>query len=109
MFATPGPARCSSRGGVTCPRLSSACPQTVPLSPHGAPPPMSHDFSQHPVFPDDFITDAYRYVPPADDLSDVDSRFVFEFQTYDELEDGQRWSTWRSVEPLSRGPEPRPG
>jgi RIO kinase 1 len=72
---------------------------------------MSHDFShtsQHPAFPDDFITDAYRFVPPADDLSDVDSRFVFEFQTYDELDDGQRWSTWLSVEPLCRGPEPRP-
>jgi RIO kinase 1 len=72
---------------------------------------MSHDLSQHPSFPDfpdDFITDAYRYVPPSDDLSDVDERFVFEFQSYDELDDGQRWSTWLSVEPLSRGPEPRP-
>jgi len=72
---------------------------------------MSHDFShdrQHPSFPDTFISDAYRYVPPPDDLSDVDDRFVFEFQSYDDLEDGQRWSTWLSVEPLSRGPEPRP-
>jgi RIO kinase 1 len=69
---------------------------------------LSHD-SQHPSFPDDFLTDAYRYVPPRDDLSDVDSRFVFDFQSYDELEDGQRWSTWLAVEPLSRGPEPRPG
>jgi len=72
---------------------------------------MSHDFShdpQHPSFPDTFISDAYRYVPPPDDLSDVDARFVFEFQSYDDLEDGQRWSTWLSVEPLSRGPEPRP-
>ena len=33
-------------------RLSSACPQTVPLSPHGAPPAMSHDdFTQHPELP----------------------------------------------------------
>jgi len=72
---------------------------------------MSHDFShdpQHPSFPDSFISDAYRYAPPPDDLSDVDDRFVFEFQSYDDLEDGQRWSTWLSVEPLSRGPEPRP-
>jgi RIO kinase 1 len=72
---------------------------------------MSHDDMQgpqHPSFPDDFITDAYRYVPPPDDLSDVDSRFLFDFQSYDELGDGQRWSTWLSVEPLSRGPEPRP-
>jgi RIO kinase 1 len=35
-------------------------------------------------------------------------RFTFEFQTYDDLADGQRWSTWLEVEPLSRGPEPRP-
>jgi RIO kinase 1 len=76
---------------------------------------MSHDFthdprnrSSEPRFPDDFITDAYRYVPPPVDLSDVDDEFVFEFQAYDELDDGQRWSTWLSVEPLSRGPEPRP-
>ncbi len=72
---------------------------------------MSHDFPhdpQHPSFPDAFIGDVNRYVPPADDLSDVDPRFVFEFRSYDDLEDGQRWSTWLSVEPLSRGPEPRP-
>ena len=72
---------------------------------------MSHDdLSQHPApaFPDDFITDAYRYVPPPDDLGDVDERFVFDFRSYDDLEDGQRWSTWLSVEPLCRGPEPRP-
>ena len=68
---------------------------------------MSHDSShdpQYPSFPDAFISD----VPPADDLSDVDARFIFEFRSYDDLEDGQRWSTWLSVEPLSRGPEPRP-
>ena len=72
---------------------------------------MSHDFTQHPQypsFPDDFISDAYRYVPPTDDLSDVDERFVIDFRTYGELDDGQRWSTWLNVEPLSRGPEPRP-
>ena len=69
---------------------------------------MSHDLTQHPQFPEDFITDAYRHVPPPDDLSDVDARFVFDFQSYDELEDGQRWSTWLDIEPLSRGPEPRP-
>lgn len=39
---------------------------------------------------------------------DLDARFVFDFVTYDDLEPGQRWSTWLSVEPLSRGPEPRP-
>ena len=66
---------------------------------------MSHDDltqqPQFPSFPDDFITDAYRHVPPPqDDLSDVDEQFVFEFQSYDDLDDGQRWSTWLSVEPL---------
>ena len=68
---------------------------------------MSHDFShdpQHPSFPESFLTDR----PPVDDLSDVDPRFVFEFRSYDDLQPGQRWSTWLSVEPLSRGPEPRP-
>jgi RIO kinase 1 len=72
---------------------------------------MSHDFShdpQYPSFPDDFVSDPNGHVPPADDLSDVDPRFVFEFRSYDDLQDGQRWSTWLSVEPLSRGPEPRP-
>ena len=34
--------------------------------------------------------------------------FVFDFNEYDDLDDGQRWSTWHDVEPLSRGPEPRP-
>jgi RIO kinase 1 len=72
---------------------------------------MSHDFPHdphHPSFPDSFVSDASRYVPPVDDLSDVDARFVFEFRSYDDLGDGQRWSTWLRVEPLSRGPEPRP-
>ncbi|MFF3242333.1 hypothetical protein ACFYWY_01060 [Streptomyces sp. NPDC002870] len=59
---------------------------------------------QHPAFPDDFITDPYRYVPPPDDLGDVDDRFVFDFRSYDDLEDGQRWSTWLGVEPLCRAP-----
>jgi RIO kinase 1 len=39
---------------------------------------------------------------------DLDPRFVFEFTAYDELDAGQRWSTWLGVEPLCRGPEPRP-
>src|SRR6478735_8299936 len=41
-------------------------------------------------------------------LSELDPNFVFDFQTYDDLGDGQRWTTWLDVEPLSRGPEPRP-
>lgn len=39
---------------------------------------------------------------------DLDPRFVFDFHAYDDLGEGQRWSTWLEVEPLSRGPEPRP-
>lgn len=81
---------------------------------------MSHDdLSQHlqqpqsseqPAFPDDFIAAPYRHVPPPGDavLDDLDDRFVFDFQAYDDLPDGRRWSTWLSVEPLCRGPEPRP-
>jgi RIO kinase 1 len=35
--------------------------------------------------------------------------FSFDWNTYDDVDEGsQRWSTWLSVEPLSRGPEPRP-
>jgi len=41
-----------------------------------------------------------------------DPRFTFDFVALDpddELDDaGTRWSTWLSVEPLCRGPEPRP-
>jgi RIO kinase 1 len=50
-------------------------------------------------------TDSYTYVDP---LTGVDPSFVFDYAAYDDLEDGQRWSTWMSVEPLQRGPEPRP-
>ncbi len=42
-------------------------------------------------------------------LEGIDPRFVFDFRSYDEPDDDrQRWSTWLSVEPLCRGPEPRP-
>ncbi len=40
---------------------------------------------------------------------EIDPSFVFDFRGYDDLDDAsQRWSTWLDVEPLSRGPEPRP-
>ncbi|KQW53521.1 serine/threonine protein kinase [Nocardioides sp. Root1257] len=42
------------------------------------------------------------------EISDLDPTFVFDFETYDDLGDGQRWSTWLDVEPLCRGPQPRP-
>ena len=57
----------------------------------------------------------HSYVPePGTDRLDqpregIDPRFVFDFQSFDEPDDDrQRWSTWLSVEPLCRGPEPRP-
>ena len=65
----------------------------------------SEHFSERTDALDAFLTDSYTHVDP---LSGVDSSFVFDFQTYDDLEDGQRWSTWMSVEPLQRGPEPHP-
>ncbi|TQK72024.1 serine protein kinase RIO [Nocardioides sp. SLBN-35] len=46
--------------------------------------------------------------PSTPDVTDIDPRFVFDFEAYDDLGPGQRWSTWLDVEPLSRGPEPRP-
>ena len=39
---------------------------------------------------------------------DLDQTFVFDFRSYDDPEDGQRFTTWLDVEPLCRGPEPRP-
>jgi len=58
---------------------------------------MSHDFTQH----------LSQYPPDLE--PDLDPRFVFDFTAYDDLDDDtQRWSTWLSVEPLCRGPEPRP-
>jgi len=41
-------------------------------------------------------------------FTDLDPRFVFDFRASDDPDEGQRFSTWLSVEPLSRGPEPRP-
>lgn len=47
----------------------------------------------------------------------LDPSFVFDFVAYDDIDPdedgdfddtGRRWSTWLSVEPLCRGPEPRP-
>jgi RIO kinase 1 len=45
---------------------------------------------------------------PVEPTAGLDPLFVFDFTTTDEPDDGQRWSTWLSVEPLCRGPEPRP-
>jgi RIO kinase 1 len=47
--------------------------------------------------------------PTESRLDGIDPAFVFDFRAYDDPEDtDQRWSTWHSVEPLCRGPEPRP-
>lgn len=43
-----------------------------------------------------------------DPLEGIDDRFVFDFAAYDDLEPGQRWSTWDDLEALMKGPEPRP-
>jgi RIO kinase 1 len=41
--------------------------------------------------------------------TELDPTFVLDFRSYDEPDaDNQRWSTWYDVEPLCRGPEPRP-
>ena len=66
---------------------------------------MSQDFTQYELdLPHD-------HTEPFDGtrLDGIDPSFVFDFTAYDEIDDSsQRWSTWLSVEPLSRGPEPRP-
>ena len=58
------------------------------------------------------LTELDRQLPddPSDTrLDGIDPSFVFDFRSYDEPDDtDQRWSTWHSVEPLCRGPEPRP-
>ena len=47
---------------------------------------------------------------PEPEPAELDPVFVFDFHAYDDDLDPalQRWSTWLSVEPLCRGPEPRP-
>ena len=48
-------------------------------------------------------------LPDASTEADLHPDFSFDWTTYDDVDEGsQRWSTWLSVEPLSRGPEPRP-
>ncbi len=45
---------------------------------------------------------------PADPYAGIDPAFVFDFTAAEELDDDQRFTTWLGVEPLARGPEPRP-
>ncbi len=60
---------------------------------------MTYDVSQQTQHPQD------RTTPEPAHGAD---RFGFDFRPLDDLDDDQRWSTWLEVEPLSRGPEPRP-
>lgn len=51
---------------------------------------------------------------PAPQPGDIAAEFVFDYVGFDEslddadISSGRRWSTWLSVEPLCRGPEPSP-
>ena len=46
---------------------------------------------------------------PSRTSSTSSTSFSFDFRAWDDPDEGQRFSTWMSVEPLCRGPEPRPG
>ena len=72
---------------------------------------MSHDSLQgQQYFSDNLVRLPEQDAPDAhESLDGIESSFVFDFQSYDEPDDAsQRWSTWLNVEPLCRGPEPRP-
>ena len=57
---------------------------------------LPHDFAKFPPLPEP-------------ERLDLDPAFVCDFRAYDDLDPATpRWSTGLSVEPLSRGPEPRP-
>lgn len=46
-----------------------------------------------------------------DSSANAHPAFTFDYVAYDDLDphdDSRRWSTWHDVEPLMRGPEPRP-
>ena len=64
---------------------------------------MSSEYTPSADALDTFLSDSYTHVDP---LSGIDPSFVLEFDAYDDLDDGQRWSTWLTVEPHQRGPEP---
>src|SRR3954471_4767092 len=62
-----------------------------------------HDLSDRPAHA------SLSWGPPVEARPDeIDPSFVFDFQHQADVDDDQRWSTWLSVEPLCRGPEPRP-
>ena len=45
---------------------------------------------------------------PTTGVAEHRTRFTLDFEPTDDLLDGQRWSTFLEVEPLCRGPKPRP-
>jgi len=57
---------------------------------------------------DPFSTDRFPADPPRSDSFTPDPSFVFDFRVADDPGDGQRFTTWLDVDPLCRGPEPRP-
>ena len=59
--------------------------------------------------PQDLSPDPFPHPAPTETEPDLDPAFVFDFQAYDDPQGpGRRWTTWYDVEPLARGPEPRP-
>ena len=62
----------------------------------------------------EYVSDNLIRVPEPDTtaeapLDGIDESFVIDFDDYDDPDDErQRWTTWYDVEPLSRGPQPRP-
>jgi RIO kinase 1 len=60
-------------------------------------------------FPSTPSTPSFPSTPDTERITGLDDRFVFDFRPVGDPADEQRFSTWLSVEPLSRGPEPRPG
>ena len=103
----PGP----DERSVTCRRLSLACPQTTPFSRIGAPAlTPRHDWHERPEeqHSSDQVLhlDSRRVVDP---LDGIDPSFLLDWHAVEDIDDDtQRGSTCLSVEPLMRGPEPRP-
>jgi RIO kinase 1 len=64
--------------------------------------------AQHDHFLTPEVTPQLPSALPSDLPADPDPRFVFDFRTTDDPAEDQRFSTWLTVEPLCRGPEPRP-
>lgn len=64
---------------------------------------MTYDVSQQTQHPQDRTTPE-----PTTEPFTGPTHLTFDFRPLEDLDDDQRWSTWLEVEPLSRGPQPRP-